>query len=450
MKKVITIIFILSCMLYSANSAMALNMDSVDGYWDNPVDGDYINFDDGVAVIYGNGLQDQIRWGEDIGDPNPQSGLGFTGVEDDTDIPIGDAFEIGQLVHFNYPILTGTAVTAVDLEITLQFGAYYYPFTFTLDVNETPNLPGPPMSDDIITFPTSIASETVDIGGTDYSLQLLGFGDDPENPEEQFISPEGTENDTLLWGMLVPISVDIQKYVNGEDADIEAEAPTVPVPSVVTFDFIVTNTGGVELTNIVVTDDVYGEIGTIDSLLPLASETLTLTVPAVAGLHTNNATVETDEGATDTDPANYYGEEEQTGDEGCTPGFWKNNADKKGAVAWVGYTPTQKFSTVFGVAQFTIKGNGKATITNPSLSESLGANGSGINLLARSAVAALLNASNGDINYPMSVGDIIDAVQDAINDIVDPDAAIQALGEELDEYNNYGCPINQDGEPILY
>jgi len=394
MKKVITIVFILSCMLYSANSAMAqLSLAAVDGDWSNPVRADgvpndaamLITYNNSQPVSYGNHLQDQIRWGEVTANGGYlQSGLGFTGIEDDLvggPFPVVEnvAFEIGQLVHFNKAVITGTTAKSADLTIIMTFGTDDYSFTFKLGVDETPNsaLPYTPESDDWIYFPNSIASEIVNIGGTDYSLQLLGFGNTPGTLVDEFRSKEGETNATLLWGMIVPISVDIEKFVNDVDADTEAEAPTVPVPSDVTFDFIVTNTGGVELTNIVVTDDIYGAIGTIDSLLPLASETLTLTVPAEAGLHTNIATVETKEGATDNDPANYYGEEEETGDEGCTPGFWKNNADKKGWVAWVGYTPTQKFSTVFGVAPFTIKGNGKATITNPSLSESLGANGSG-------------------------------------------------------------------------
>ncbi|MBN1974263.1 MAG: carboxypeptidase regulatory-like domain-containing protein [Sedimentisphaerales bacterium] len=136
----------------------------------------------------------------------------------------------------------------------------------------------------------------------------------------------------------------------------------------------------------------------------------------------------------------------ETGDEGCTPGFWKNNADKKGAVAWECYGPEDLFSEVFGQI-ITIRGTGRSTITDPTLLQALGANGSGINLLARSAVAALLNAANTNINYAMSVDDVLDAVYDVLDEGTDEE--IQALGSELDEYNNAGCPINQDGDPIM-
>lgn len=136
----------------------------------------------------------------------------------------------------------------------------------------------------------------------------------------------------------------------------------------------------------------------------------------------------------------------EDGDEGCTPGYWKANADNWEAVSWVDYAPGDDFSDTFGIAEQTLRANGKKVYTNPTLREALDANGSGINLLARSAVAALLNAANTNINYPRTEADIIADVQAAI--AAGPEA-IQALGEELDYDNNLGCPINQKGESIV-
>jgi hypothetical protein len=133
------------------------------------------------------------------------------------------------------------------------------------------------------------------------------------------------------------------------------------------------------------------------------------------------------------------------GGEGCTPGFWKNNAEKWDAVAWVGYDPNDSFNTVFGVSIPPLSGNGKNVVTNPTLLDALNANGSGINLLARSAVAALLNASNPNVAYAMSGPQVIASVQAAIG--AGP-APIQALGEQLDSYNNAGASIDQHGNPI--
>jgi hypothetical protein len=71
--------------------------------------------------------------------------------------------------------------------------------------------------------------------------------------------------------------------VGTPDIKVEKSGPTVAHEGdKVTYSFKVTNTGNVTLTNITVTDDVLGEIGTIDSLLPGAFETLTkdYTIPS--------------------------------------------------------------------------------------------------------------------------------------------------------------------------
>lgn len=199
-------ICVVACLfLFLLNSAQAdmLTVQSVDGDWSNPVGGVDITYPT-AAVGYGNGSQDQIRWGTSTG--QGKSGLGFTGIEDDTDITVGSPFEIGQLVHFNRPIGSGTAGSAVDLTVDLEFDNVES-FTFTLGIDETPNAPGPPLSDDHIYFPSSYTSQTFYVGGLPYTLQLLGFGPDAEHLVSSFTSPEGTDNETLLWGEinLVPI-----------------------------------------------------------------------------------------------------------------------------------------------------------------------------------------------------------------------------------------------------
>jgi uncharacterized repeat protein (TIGR01451 family) len=129
-----------------------------------------------------------------------------------------------------------------------------------------------------------------------------------------------------------------------------------------------------------------------------------------------------------------------TGGEGCTPGFWKNNAVNWGASAWVGHAPGDSFECVFGV-DVILRGKGKATYPAPTLLEALNANGGGINALARHAVAALLNIANPDIAYGIgSTAALIAMVQEAI--AMDGDA-IQALHTLLADYNEAGCPISQ-------
>ena len=167
MKKllVLTLMFVVWATADSPATA-ALNLATVDGAWSNPVGGVGITYNDGVAVAYGNTLQDQIRWGTPYHQPN-QSGLGFTGAVGGSVGPLSVtenvAFSVGQLAHFNYEIETGSNATAVDLGITLTFSspAVSGTSTFTFHINETPGLG----TNDFIHFPNSISNETFTLDG---------------------------------------------------------------------------------------------------------------------------------------------------------------------------------------------------------------------------------------------------------------------------------------------
>ncbi len=133
--------------------------------------------------------------------------------------------------------------------------------------------------------------------------------------------------------------------------------------------------------------------------------------------------------------------------EGLTPGFWKNHPD-----VWQGYTEDQIFDSVFGV-DITINAGKKTENTNPSLMDALNANG-GINenkgvydALIRHAVAAILNAENPYINYPMTSDEIIQAVGTAINNGVGVLDA-ESLKNQLESYNQLGGGIDAHGNPI--
>jgi hypothetical protein len=113
-----------------------------------------------------------------------------------------------------------------------------------------------------------------------------------------------------------------------------------------------------------------------------------------------------------------------TGDQGCTPGYWKQAHHFD---SWVGFAPTQKYETVFGVD---VPGN-------PSLLDALKANGGGINALERHSVAALLNASNSSVGYPLTVSQVIAKVQAAI-----AGGTIEQTKNEFEAFNELGCPLN--------
>lgn len=112
-----------------------------------------------------------------------------------------------------------------------------------------------------------------------------------------------------------------------------------------------------------------------------------------------------------------------TGDEGCTPGYWKQEHHFD---SWPGaYTQNTLINTALSTTIF------PATMT---LLQALEANGGGINALARHAAAALLNAASTGVDYPMSVAQV--------QTTVDGPGSIEARKNIFEGNNELGCPLN--------
>ncbi|MEA3511605.1 MAG: hypothetical protein U9R51_09240, partial [Actinomycetota bacterium] len=108
-------------------------------------------------------------------------------------------------------------------------------------------------------------------------------------------------------------AIDIEKATNGQDAD-EPTGPIVTVGDTVTWTYVVTNTGNVDLTDVVVTDDILGDICEIGDLAVGASETCEATGIAELDQYANLGTVTGNypplhKEVTDKDPSHYYGSE---------------------------------------------------------------------------------------------------------------------------------------------
>ncbi|HPM63769.1 MAG TPA: hypothetical protein PLM88_04460, partial [Bacillota bacterium] len=230
-------------------------------------------------------------------------------------------------------------------------------------------------------------------------------------------------------------SIDLEKLVNGEDADVPT-GPTVAAGSTVTFTFIVTNTGNVTLTNVSVDDSVLGHIGTIVTLNVGASQTLTITATAIAGQYENMGTATgtppVGEDVTDEDPGHYYGTADY---EGLTPGYWKNHPR-----SWVGFNTTDLVGDVFDIpAQL-------SDLADDTLMQALNYGGgrdvigAARNLL-RIAVAAVLNAAHPNLNYPMALSDIIEDVNEALASL--NRTVMGRLQATLDRYNNLEGDISK-------
>jgi hypothetical protein len=120
---------------------------------------------------------------------------------------------------------------------------------------------------------------------------------------------------------------------------------------------------------------------------------------------------------------------------GCTPGYWKQTQHFD---SWVGYAPTDVVGTVFALGAYpslagktlaqTLDGSGGSTLTGAA------------SILLRAAVAALLNSTSPDVDYPRTTAEIIADVNAALasNDR----ATILALATALDADNNLTCLLD--------
>jgi uncharacterized repeat protein (TIGR01451 family) len=307
----------------------------------------------------------------------------------------------------------------------------------------------PLLGGDLAGFPDTLAPDQEVCLDFDYTVQQ----GDPD-PLTNTVTVTGTDacdgetqaTDSASFSVdLVQPGLSILKECDPHEASVGDD---------ITYTITITNTGTVDLENITVGDSLLGDLsGSFpDSLAAGASDTEVFTRPIadtdpdpLVNTATVNATVVT--------LGNPLSAESScsvsiivVGEEGCTPGYWKNNTE-----CWECYSTDTLFSAVFGGHVITIfnGGNPKQSsnyTTNPTLLQALGANGGGVNALARDAVAALLNACDEDIAYPLSVQGVIDAVNEALDAGADE---IDSLHLLLDLYNNYGCPQDAHCNPIV-
>ena len=122
---------------------------------------------------------------------------------------------------------------------------------------------------------------------------------------------------------------------------------------------------------------------------------------------------------------------------GCSHGYWKNHEN-----AWQApYTPNTLLGTVFTL------GGTYSSLASASFSDALAFNGGptvvdAAKVLLLQSVAALLNANQPLVNYPLSQADIISQVNTAL--AMGNRTTILALKDTLDDYNNLGSPACVD------
>lgn len=140
------------------------------------------------------------------------------------------------------------------------------------------------------------------------------------------------------------------------------------------------------------------------------------------------------------------------GDQGCTPGFWKNNATKKGADQWPN-SNLGKIEPTTKLVDFGVVNDDGLDISNMTFLDALQLKGGPTlddkeAIFLRAAAAAILNAYYPDpqLAYPILSTDILDIVNEVL--ATDDPATVIAAAGVLDDYNNGpgGCPLNNSGK----
>ena len=113
------------------------------------------------------------------------------------------------------------------------------------------------------------------------------------------------------------------------------------------------------------------------------------------------------------------------GGQGCTPGYWKQ---EQHFGSWMGYSPDDKFSDVFGSDEF-----GDMTLLMV-----LKQGGGGTKALGRHAVAALLNAASNYVSYDRSEMQVKMMFNRAINEEI-----VEETKDVFNYFNEQGCPLGR-------
>jgi hypothetical protein len=115
---------------------------------------------------------------------------------------------------------------------------------------------------------------------------------------------------------------------------------------------------------------------------------------------------------------------EQPGDQGCTPGYWKQDQHFD---SWPApYTPNTLFSDVFDDA-----------FPGLTLLQVLQLGGGGLNALGRHTVSALLNSASSGVQFSLTTQEVIDAFN-----AVFPGGNYEGLKNRFAAANERSCPLN--------
>jgi hypothetical protein len=341
---------------------------------------------------------------------------------EDADVPTGPTIFVGDPVLWTYIVTNTGQVALSNVRVTDDRGVAVSCPKTTLQVGESMTCTG---------NGTATAGQYKNIGTV--------TGTPPSGPNVTDSDPShyfGQEKSSPK------VAIDIEKYTNGEDADVPT-GPTILVGDPVLWTYIVTNTGEVALSNVRVTDDRGVAVSCPKTTLQVGeSMTCTGNGTATAGQYKNvgtaTGTPPSGGNVTDSDPSHYYGQPKPPtgGSQGCTPGYWKNHPDSWNAT---GYRTSQRVDSVFGSASVFSSLGTASLIDALSFKGGSSLEGAAGNLL-RAAVAALLDASHPNVAYPRTPAGVIAEVNTALAS--GSRDTLLSVAAALDRDNNLGCPLN--------
>jgi hypothetical protein len=161
MKKFVCVLVLVGSMFASQVFALPI-IGSSSGVFVNPVGNTYSGV--GTSDFY---------WGTGMPD---RSSLKFAGTSFSTNTDVD--FSFGTLTYHNGTIVSGTGADAIDLSTTLNLTTPVglQAFTYNFQLINTLNTTNPSASADYVLFPNAFPTQTFNYAGTQYTLQLTGFG----------------------------------------------------------------------------------------------------------------------------------------------------------------------------------------------------------------------------------------------------------------------------------
>ncbi len=201
----------------------------------------------------------------------------------DADSPTGPSIVIGDVVTWTYEVTNPGTVPVSNVVVNDDNGTPadtsddFVPTFVSGDVNNNSLL-------DLIETWVYTAEGVATAGQYMNNGTVTGVGPDTVNPDGSTTPgvDVADEDPSHYLGTEAPVaSIDIEKDTNGTQADLEADNVALTEGADITWTYEITNTGGLDLVDVVVTDDVEGPVCTIASLA--IGETTTCTLIGTAG-----------------------------------------------------------------------------------------------------------------------------------------------------------------------